>query len=358
MKYYLFIMWDIIHIVFLMFRFSMLCIVLLCFNVSFVYILPVALVIDWGLFRFCTQTVYDIQLQTLQENIKTLKQEGAVLVPIENEIIEKIYNELKKYQLYQWGNKKGGKKIVVLKSNVLMGQFIGVPLYNDTSIIIVPCTFYPQHYSDRARLAHEFSHCVSHDLMITLRLIFKTTIFLYPLVAILCNGINIISLFTTLAALVLFILQGWQKPYQEIEANNKALEIIKTLYGVEEQKKTAELFHKNLDNELKKEKGNDKKNTYKKAVLKLQLGFLERYLKTGEAINQISPINPYISLSYWVLYVLTLYSCISVAITAIISWHAIVFAITLYMIIAIFLTLNNIRIWKKKRSTFQKIGFI
>jgi Flp pilus assembly protein TadB len=181
---------------------------------------------------------------------------------------------------------------------------------------------------------------------------------LYPVIAILCNGINLISILVISAALVLSMLQGWHKPYQEIEANNKSLEVIKTLFGAEEQKKAAELFRDNLNSELEKARENNQKKTYKKAILELQIEFLDRHLTTGELIDKISPINPYISLSYWMLFALTACSCISAAATVTISWNVIILAILLYIIMYICLILNRNRIWKKRRNIFRKIGFV
>lgn len=92
---------------------------------------------------------------------------------------------------------------------------------------------------DKILLAHEFSHCVSHDLILAFRKHFYCSVIIFVvLVCVLGNSVWLMSI-VFLFSVILSLLQFWHIAYNEIEANNHALEVVNTLYGTEAMAESA-----------------------------------------------------------------------------------------------------------------------
>lgn len=359
MKFVLFICWDLIHFLFLFFRFSILCLILIGVNASFAYLLPIAIVLDIGVFRFCTQIVFSNQLRILEKNIQFFIDRAGKMGVVNNDIVDRINEEIGRYQIWQWGNRNGNKKVCVVQTNQPLDRFASVPLFNDTSVVFASSTFFPQHPRDRVLLAHEFSHCVSHDLMLVLRLLFYTTAIFYPLLVMICSCSVLWSLSAVLVGWTMYrLFQVGIEPYREIEANNKALEVIGTLFGKDGQKQAAKILLQIRKRELEENQEGGKKRIVGQTILRLQIEFLNKCVETGALINQISPINKFISLSFWILFGVTMYNCAASVSTFVIPSYAVWFSVVLALIIWICLKINRIVQWKKKIKLFQQIGII
>ena len=146
MVLYLFIfrILDLLNTILVMCRCSVLCLITCFFNYTALYLLPLAIIVDWGIFQYSVQSVFKSQLMDLNKAVNEFKKQGADLEIIEDEIIKEIDTEMRKYQLFQWGNRQGDKRTIVIRANKLFGQFKSFAFYNASSFIFVPKTFYPQ----------------------------------------------------------------------------------------------------------------------------------------------------------------------------------------------------------------------
>lgn len=116
--------------------------------------------------------------------------------------------------------------------------------YNASSFIFVPKTFYPQSMKDRILLAHEFAHCVSHDLMLAFKRQFYCSAIILPLFVLVSDIPAWMKISAILLASVLALLQFWPIVYNEIIANNHALEVVNTLYGAKSMSESAKYLWK------------------------------------------------------------------------------------------------------------------
>lgn len=75
--------------------------------------------------------------------------------------LEKLTQKCVNTNCFNGGNKNGEKRTIVIRLDGLFGQFKSFTLYNATSIIFVPKTFYLEDVKDGTMLIHEFAHCIS-----------------------------------------------------------------------------------------------------------------------------------------------------------------------------------------------------
>ena len=150
MVLYLFIfrILDLLNTILVICRCSVLCLITCFFNYTALYLLPLAIIVDWGIFQFSIQSVFKNQLLDLNKAVEEFKEQGIDLEIIEDDIIKEIDTEMRKYQLFQWGNRQGDKRTIVIRANKLFGQFKSFAFYNASSFIFVPKTFYPQSIKD------------------------------------------------------------------------------------------------------------------------------------------------------------------------------------------------------------------
>lgn len=125
MVLYLFIfrILDLLNTILVICRCSVLCLITCFFNYTALYLLPLAIIVDWGIFQYSVQSVFKSQLMDLNKAVNEFKKQGADLEIIEDEIIKEIDTEMRKYQLFQWGNRQGDKRTIVIRANKLSGQF-------------------------------------------------------------------------------------------------------------------------------------------------------------------------------------------------------------------------------------------
>lgn len=117
MVLYLFIfrILDLLNTILVMCRCSVLCLITCFFNYTALYLLPLAIIVDWGIFQYSVQSVFKSQLMDLNKAVNEFKKQGADLEIIEDEIIKEIDTEMRKYQLFQWGNRQGDKRTIVIR---------------------------------------------------------------------------------------------------------------------------------------------------------------------------------------------------------------------------------------------------
>lgn len=119
MVLYLFIfrILDLLNTILVICRCSVLCLITCFFNYTALYLLPLAIIVDWGIFQFSIQSVFKNQLLDLNKAVEEFKEQGIDLEIIEDDIIKEIDTEMRKYQLFQWG--ATGKEI---SEQLLSGQ--------------------------------------------------------------------------------------------------------------------------------------------------------------------------------------------------------------------------------------------
>lgn len=103
LKYFAFAAMDLWNCILVIGRCSILCLLLGFFNHSILYILPFAILIDWWIFLYSTQSVANGQLDELEKTVNILKTERVRMEIVEDETIGKIDAEMRKYKLFQWG---------------------------------------------------------------------------------------------------------------------------------------------------------------------------------------------------------------------------------------------------------------
>lgn len=346
---------DLFNTVLVICRCSVLCVIICFFNQTALYLFPLAMVIDWCVFQYSIQSVFKNQLLGLNMAIDGFKERNVELEIIEDDFIREIDTEMRKYQLFKWGNRHGEKHTIVIRANKMLKQFKSFTFYNASSVVFVSKTFYPQSVKDRILLVHEFAHCVSHDLMLAFRKHFYCSAIIFVvLVCILGNSIWII-LFTVIFAILLSLLQFWPVVYNEIEANNHALEVMNTLYGVESMSESAKYLLKLRTETLQKMK-NEKRYGLAYATEKLQIEQLQRCVAENVLIGQISPMNFWLSIIYYGLFALVGYACASFIEGICISWYMLIVALMIFVPAYIMSKINITRIWILKDLIYMKIG--
>lgn len=350
-----FIAMDLLAIILVICRCSMLCLIACFFNHTVLYLLPLAIIVDWGIFQYSFQSVFKSQLKALNGAVEEFKGQGANWEIIEDDIIEEIDAEMRKYQLFRWGNRRGSKQTVVVRVDKLFPSFKSFALYNEVSVIFVPKTFYPQFVKDRILLAHEFAHCVSHDLMLVFKKQFYCSAIVLPLF-ILSSDVSVwIKLSAILFASVLALLQSWPIAYNEIEANNHALEVMNTLYGAEVMFESAK-YLLNVRSETLYKNVKEKRYGLAYAIEKLQIEHLQRCVSEGTLIQQISPMNIWLSVIYYGLFAAAGYACCSSVKGMDISWYMLVAALLSYVLVYFLSKIGVTKIWIIKNLIYKKIG--
>lgn len=312
MVLYLFIfrILDLLNTILVICRCSVLCLITCFFNYTALYLLPLAIIVDWGIFQFSIQSVFKNQLLDLNKAVEEFKEQGIDLEIIEDDIIKEIDTEMRKYQLFQWGNRQGDKRTIVIRANKLFGQFKSFAFYNASSFIFVPKTFYPQSMKDRILLAHEFAHCVSHDLMLAFKRQFYCSAIILPLFVLVSDIPAWMKISAILLASVLALLQFWPIAYNEIIANNHALEVVNTLYGAKSMSESAKYLLKVRTETLRKNI-KDKRYGLAYAIEELQIEHLQRSVSENALIQQSSPMNVWLSIIHYSLFALAGYACYS-----------------------------------------------
>ena len=341
LNYYSFAAKDILIGVLVICRCSILCILLWYFNHTIIYLLPFALVIDWLLYNNSVLSVTNSQLGELENAVNCLKKDNVSMEICEDETIKEIDEEIRKYQLYQIGNKNGGKRTAVIRLNRMLGQFKSYTLYNAISVIFVPKSFDSKKLTNRTILAHEFAHCVSHDLLLVLKKQFHYS----------ASILVLLVLFSS----ILVIIQVWPTAYSEIEANNKALEVIKTLYGQDAMTESAKCLLELRQTTLNKIRRQPVKSVLSYAIEDLQIEFLRRAVDKNELIDQISPMNNRISFMYFALFTSSAYACYDLIQGVVISWYVMIGVPIILLIGKIKLIISNIKIWKRKNLIYEMI---
>lgn len=357
MKSVIFTVIDFINTIIVLCRCSIVCIITACSYFSFFYFLPLALIIDWIIFQYSYQVIFKSQLRELSNIIDEFVDREAEIEKIEDDIIDKIDKEVRKYQLFMWGDQYGKKQITVVRVNRVFGRFISVAFYNSTSVIFVPKTFYPKSIKDRVLLAHEFAHCVSHDLMLMFREQLYISTILFAAIVVISNVSLWLSILTVAIAIIFSLLQIWPIAYNEIAANNHALEVIETLYGSDSMMESAKCLLNMREESLDSLRSVTKKKERMATIVEnLQIEFLRKCIQTGELIWKISPMNLCLSFIYWILFVFAVYCSITSVRMIEVSWQLLPISACLFILLYYLFKFNITRIWIARNLTFRRIG--
>ena len=81
MVLYLFIfrILDLLNTILVICRCSVLCLITCFFNYTALYLLPLAIIVDWGIFQFSIQSVFKNQLLDLNKAVEEFKEQGIDL---------------------------------------------------------------------------------------------------------------------------------------------------------------------------------------------------------------------------------------------------------------------------------------
>lgn len=347
---------DLLNTVLVICRCSMLCFIACFFNQTVLYLLPLAMVIDWCVFQYTIQSVFKSQLLDLNKAIDEFIEQNVEMEIIEDDIIREIDTEMRKYQLFKWGNRYGEKRTIIIRVNKLLKQFKSFAFYNASSVVFVPKTFYPQSVKDKILLAHEFAHCVSHDLMLVFKKQFYCSAVILSLFVLVSSVSVWIKIFTILFASILVLLQFWPIVYNEIVANNHALEIMNTLYGAEAMLKSAKYL---LDVRTRTLQKMIEENKYGLAytIEKLQIEHLQRCVSENTLIQQITPMNVWLSIIYYGLFLSAGYASLFLVKEINISWSMLFVALITFSLAYIMSKITITRIWIMKDLIYGKLGF-
>ena len=337
-------------------RCSLLCLIACCFNASVFYLLPLGLVIDWAIAQYSYQSVFRSQLRALNKAIDEFQRHDVGLEIVEDDTIRQIDTEMRKYQLFQWGDKYGRKQVIVVRVDQLFGQFKSFVSYCSISVIFVPRTFYPQSVKDRILLAHEFAHCVSHDLMLVLSKLLRLSAILLPLIVLVADIPVWIKVAAILSAVTLRLLSSWPAVYNEIEANNHALEVIKTLYGADAMAESAKYLLRIRTETMQQQARKKKYRLGAYIAEQLQIKFLQKCVDENRLIWQISPMNTWLSAIYYGMFIAAGYGFYSLTRDVTFSWQMLAAAVIAFVLVHKFSKINIIKIWKAQNTTFAKIG--
>ena len=82
MVLYLFIfrILDLLNTILVICRCSVLCLITCFFNYTALYLLPLAIIVDWGIFQYSVQSVFKSQLMDLNKAVNEFKKQGADLL--------------------------------------------------------------------------------------------------------------------------------------------------------------------------------------------------------------------------------------------------------------------------------------
>ena len=227
--------------------------------------------------------------------------------------------------------------------------------YNASSFIFVPKTFYPQSMKDRILLAHEFAHCVSHDLMLAFKRQFYCSAIILPLFVLVSDIPAWMKISAILLASVLALLQFWPIAYNEIIANNHALEVVNTLYGAKSMSESAKYLLKVRTETLRKNI-KDKRYGLAYAIEELQIEHLQRSVSENALIQQSSPMNVWLSIIHYSLFALAGYACYSFVKEMNVSWYMLIMALIAFILIYVLSKINVTKIWIIKNLIYEKIG--
>lgn len=163
-----------------------------------------------------------------------------------------------------------------------------------------------------------------------------------------------LKIFSVILVMVIAILQVWSVVYNEIEANNHALEVINILYGTKAMSESAEYLleiQKQTLNKIKED--NESRLAY--VDEKLQIEFLQRIIDNNELIHQISPMNIWISIIYYTLFASSVYACFFSIKDMAISGYILIGVPLVFMLIIIMSKINITKL-RKKDLVYKMIG--
>ena len=147
-----------------------------------------------------------------------------------------------------------------------------------------------------------------------------------------------------LLASVLALLQFWPIAYNEIIANNHALEVVNTLYGAKSMSESAKYLLKVRTETLRKNI-KDKRYGLAYAIEELQIEHLQRSVSENALIQQSSPMNVWLSIIHYSLFALAGYACYSFVKEMNVSWYMLIMALIAFILIYVLSKINVTKIW-------------
>lgn len=247
--------WDIIFDVIIVLKTTLPCIILGIFNKAFFSYLPYAVFLDLILFYICLVLSNLYQLKELKKRLSQYQSLGYGLRYYSDEQSSEIYKQwldfIKTSSTTRFLNKE--ITIVQVENTAQMEGLVCVPFSHQNSIVFLPkeCDLEDPIY--KAKLAHEFSHCINHDEYINIRYKLLTSAIVYIVLSS-AFGLSYFSLIALLLGIISMItaLVPAAEIAQEMEANKQALNIMELLYGEEAREDAANMFCANCNQQLQK----------------------------------------------------------------------------------------------------------
>lgn len=149
-------------------KFSLLGIAIIILSVRYaITIMWIGLIVDLIIALSIATYVHNKNTSILEN---TLSNSNCELTSYTTELIDKIsdyYNNTN--YTFSFRSKIAPRQFAIGISKNFMGGLYSFPFLSGSSIILLPCTFDDEDLRDQALLAHEFSHCISHDMLQTIK---------------------------------------------------------------------------------------------------------------------------------------------------------------------------------------------
>lgn len=234
------ILWDVYLSVYIM---TLICGVLAIFSPTFVILLPLCLALDILILKFASFVEYKRMLSSMRRDISTF----AHIVEIDCDLTELCMREIRRFNLFDEGNKYGTKTISVFRSKNKYTRATSYPFFRSRSIVLLHDKFNGKENVDRFLLLHEMCHCLGYSLAIRKVVITRTQVaFLTALMmaaAIVLSSWEIIQ-FSVIFCITMAIIESpiYVNSKTETEADVMALSIFSNLYGEEVMRTMARIF--------------------------------------------------------------------------------------------------------------------
>lgn len=221
---------------------------------SLFYDIKVGLVIVFIAFLLDILTDTGTFLLTFYKGIKSIEKDKSLFESESLEIFtDSLTQDIEDYfksanATYNHRNRLADREFLFVRCPELMGSCLSYPFIAGPTIILVPSTFDSTYPRDKALLAHEFMHCVAHDLNVTLHTNMRLFSFLFFAVAITVSCVYSVIWPTILGVLylcyTLFITYFSLLGNMEQEANLIGLRYVEDRFGIKEMQDAAVMMIK------------------------------------------------------------------------------------------------------------------
>lgn len=216
---------------------------------SLLYDIKVGLVIVFLAFLLDLLTVTGTFLLTFDKGNKSIERDKSLfesdsLEEFSDSLTQDIENYFKGANAtYNYRNRLADREFMFVKCPDLIGSCLSYPFIAGPTIILVPSTFDSTFPRDKALLAHEFMHCIAHDLNVTLHTNMRLFCYLFLVISIIISCLYSI-IWPTILGIVylsytLFLTHFSLLGNMEQEANLIGLRYVEDRFGTKEMQEAA-----------------------------------------------------------------------------------------------------------------------